>query len=187
MSKNLSKMEGVRMGFMQFFKKKDARANHLFDEQDRQLSAERKRLNTELENMRKAHAMQEERARHELEMMKIRSEIDELAEELEPEDEIEGASPETAMVMGLVNRLFTPGSQATTLTSVVPPPVVSPSGGASIPDDVLKAHWERAPPNIKALAPRCTDEQVKEFIRAQMPGCDADTQERGLIIIRSST
>ncbi len=176
---------------MDFFKRRDPRLNHDFDEKDRALAAERKKLNTELSNMKQRHAMEEERERHELEMMRIRAEIEDLAEELAPEEEDTPAgsmNPEDVMVMKLLDKFLSSPAGVSTPAGTPPatPPASSP-GGVSIPDERLTQYWAAAPANIKALAPRCSDEQIKEFVRSQIPGIDTDSQERALSIIRSNT
>lgn len=170
------------MGLLDIFKRKDPRANHDFTPEDRDVAKERRALNIQLDNMRKRHEMEVARVEHEIEMRRLQADLEDLTEELEPEDEPdERVSPETAMVMKLIDKAFSSKGAGAPATQA--PPQVS---GVTIPDERLRDIWASVPANVKAMSKVSTDEQVKEFMRSQLPGIDEDTQNRALAIVRSA-
>lgn len=174
------------MGLFGWFKK-DARANHSFDEKDRELALERRRQNIELENLKRQNALDEERIRHEIKMAELQAELDEFADDEPPYDAMPqgyaGMAPEDAVAMRLIDRAFeargNPVKQAATAASPAAP------AAKRYTDAELSELWQRVPDTVKAMAPRCTDAQVCEFIKARMmPDADEDTMQRALKLAR---
>lgn len=54
----------------------------------------------------------------------------------------------------------------------------------SIPDTQLLNIWDSVPQSAKLRAHTLNDMQLKQFINAQLPGCDEDTYNRAIRIVR---
>jgi hypothetical protein len=162
------------------FKKRPANINHSFDDRDRELSLERKRMNIELDNARKRNEIEEENMRHELEMARMQDELDDFLGEEEPH----GMTIEDQAAMKLINAInLTPPQNASYIT---PQQTVS-AVGVSISDEELLKMWQAMPPQAKAASKVSTDEQLSEFMKVKlMPNADTDTLQRAIKIIRTA-
>jgi len=166
------------MGWFSIFKRKDARHNHMFDDKDRELSLERKRMNIELENAKKKNMIAEENMRHKLEMAQMQDELDELTG-YDDDDDDDGK------VSTMLLSLFDKAKSLTPAASPQPQTIASSPAGVSISDEDLKQLWDGVPQMAKDYAPKCTDAQVCEFIKVKMlPQADDETIQRALKVVR---
>jgi hypothetical protein len=152
---------------------KDPRANHSFDEKDRELSAARRRMNIEIENLRKEQEMERLRKEHELHMIEMQAQIDDL---VGLDDEYAGGqmSPEDALAMKLIDKIGEKKTEA-----------APPASTRSYTDDEIANIWSNVPSAHKILVPQCTDEQIKEYVTKQLlPQADADTLQRCVRLAR---
>lgn len=166
------------MAWFKWFKKPGTRAvNHTFDEEERELSWKRRKLNHELDEMRRRHEAEEERARHHLEMLEIQAEIKELQDATGDGSD----SVEDKMAMVLIEKLMT--SKPSAAPDVLKPTLERPA----VTDAQLRDIWDSVPVEIRSRAPECSDDQIREFIKARvLPSADEATIDRALAYVRSA-
>jgi len=165
------------MGLWSLFKK-DPRANHNFDEKDRELGAERRRLNIEIENLKKQHTLDEMRAEHALKMARIDDEMSDYDDDDEPA--AGGArSVEDEIALRLIDRIPKVAAPSTTN------PPAAPAALKRYTDEEIAAAWERVPAAHRAMVPKCTDPQISEYVTKQLfADADPDTLARCVKVAR---
>jgi len=180
------------MGLFDFLTGK-SKANYGFSEKDRELSIERRRRQKELEDLRQSNLLEEEKERHDTKMYELK--IAKLEKRMEYEDLMDdgsedlpvssGISEEGQMMMQLLKTI--PQLKQSQPAPTITPPVSSPSVPVVISDEQMQTMWAQVPAHIKAVVPKCNDDQIKEFVSAQMiPNADADTLNRAVKLARQS-
>lgn len=165
------------MGLLSWIKGKDARANHAFDEKDRELSAARRRINIEIDNLKKEQELERLRMEHALKMADLQDQMDEILGDEEEVYQNPQMSPEDALAMKLIDRIGEKKAAVTQTTSK-----------KSYSDAELTAMWEKVPLIAKQQIPKSTDENIKEFVlKYGAPDADEDTLNRCVKLARTLT
>lgn len=167
------------MGLLDWFKSKDARANHDFNDKDRELSKEIRRQRAEINALKMQHELERERVHHELEMTRLQQQL----EDMQPEEEIPeegGGNTTDMMMMAILSKMMnnTPGVSTQPTSSLRDSPVAPLTPGVSLSDEQINEYWENMPKFQKILAKKATDEQIGNIIRNKIPGIDQDSIDR---------
>lgn len=142
------------MGFLSIFKRKDKRNNHSFDETDRHLSLEMRRLNAE-----KKRVLQEiEIANAQYELERTRMRLEEMYEDDEEETTQTDLSSPDALLTTLLSQILLKGQQNNQNSSVNTSPLQNPS--------VVELSQEQIK-NIVDSIPKSTLKQIKKMNEEQ--------------------
>ena len=177
------------MGFFDFFKKKDPRGmNHSISDDERTLAAEVKHAKAEIAR---------EKARLELELMRLRVEKektelqaqienarDALAEFRESADDETGDSADS-ILMALLTQILNKN----------PPNSMGGGGNVAISrestppqqhltDAQINDIWQSMPHAAQKVARKLPDEQLKIYIKSNLPNIDDDSINRAIILIK---
>ena len=177
------------MGIFDWFKRKDKRANHTFNDGDREVSVEIRQKKKELELLK----LERENELSKLKMFKAKLELENEIEELQEAmaDNTDDMQPETDGTTELI-KLFAPLllKNINPSASVLDVPIQSFSPlqeqKLSLSDEQLKEIWNRTPEMAKNYAKKAPDDTISKLILSQMPNIDADTLARALKLIKTA-
>lgn len=167
---------------LSWFKGKDPRHNHEFNDGDRSAAADITNQKARLKKLE----MQKE---HEIKMMELEARELELEQELADlqgdDEEFDEEDSADALLVKLLQPILqrahsvSPSSHAAGLPA-------SPSPAQTMTDDQLRKIFEDLPVHLKSAARVSSDDRIQEAILNQYPGVDQDTLERAVKIVREN-
>lgn len=179
------------MSIFDLFRKKEEpeptkRKNlYSFSDEDRQISADIRRKKAEYQlELERLHA-EKEKIRLETEIADLRQQYEELT--TEPEEEEPSNNTADALILTLLSGILKANNQ-----SVPNPPVIHTQNNTQIPetgslsDDKLKGIWVSIPDEYKKKAKKMKDNELKNFLKFQLPTASEEEILRAIRIIREN-
>lgn len=174
------------MGLLDVFKRKEpAKKRHSFTDDDRMLSAEKRKLKQrldleilKLETTRDKLSLQAEIEQATQELQELRGDYD--------DEEPSGSSVEDTLITTLLTKVLS-GQQQTTSSQVSPTLTTSSVAplGVEMSNEQLETIWGSLPKKQQKIAKDMDDEQLKQLIKGQIPNVNDDTLVRAIGIVRS--
>jgi hypothetical protein len=176
------------MGFMDWFRTKDARANHDFNDKDRELSKEIRRQRAEIASLKMQHEIERERVHHELEMSRLQQQLEDMQPEDDDEPEEKSTDPMDVMMMAILSKMTSnsPAVVPNTNTEQIKTTVPLTTAGVSLTDEQINDYWDNMPKFQKVIARKATDEQIKNLLQNKIPGINEDSISRCIATIRGT-
>jgi hypothetical protein len=170
------------MGLLDWFKGKKEETEykpHLFTDEERGLSAEKRKLKNQLD-------MELMRLGAERDKITMQRDIEQARQDLEnlQSDGIEeegSSSMEDTLLATLLGKVLQ-GNKGNTDTVIPVQPVQVEQ--VSLPNEQLAEIWKKLPNHVKAMAKRMDDTQLASTIKGQIPNIDQDTLQRAIILVR---
>lgn len=193
------------MGILSFFKgKKEETTQHRFDDDDRKLSADMRKFNSEMKRQQAQLEMEAQKLEFErrklqmqLDMERIKAEIDDLVGVDDDTPDSTGNSADTMLQTLLMSVMMK--QQGVNIPTSAPPvntpqdTLQNPQSNSnqvqklSLSDDELKEIWNRdVPDKYKKLSKTLSDTAIMAFIKQNLPAYDDDTHARALKIARGN-
>lgn len=168
-------------------KTKDKRNNHTFDDEEREISKEITRKKAELRKLQ----LEREDGLHKLEIEKKKLELQKQIEETkyaleefeedDYEDDYEEDNPMDTTIKNFLSGILLKSQNNTANSNITPE-----SNGVVLSDEQLKTIWNNTPQQYKLISKQMNDEQIKTFIKQQMPTANEETLNRALYIVRNT-
>lgn len=148
----------VKIGLFDIFKRKDPRCNHDMNDEDRENSANTRKLKLELKRAQHDHDLALENLRFEQKRLELQQSIQELRDDIEDYngdyDEPGEQSTEDKLLTTLLTSILAKNQPGATITAA--PEDLTPADGEPS-DQELRRLWKKLPANYQA--------QAKELIK----------------------
>lgn len=169
------------MGFFDWFKRKD-HPGHILDDEDRKIGVETRQLRSRVKQEKDKLELERAKLEHELEMMRMRADLEALQDELygdEDEEEPAGGSNE-ALLASILMPMLTK-QQAPPQQQITPP---APSK-RHYSDAEIHTLLEMIPRSMRKIAKKLPDDALIARARQHAPDADDETIEKAISIVRS--
>jgi len=175
------------MGFFGLFKKKDNRANHDFNKDDRELSLQLRQQQIEFKKQKQELDLELQRLKAEREKILLESQIDEMKEKLGyfDNEEQEPENMTDSLIQAAILKFIGNTPQSVQPLNVA----VSESHSKTInkqhlTDEQINSYIEALPRHYFKIARKMSDEQLKVLISNQMPLLDEDSINRSVLLVK---
>jgi hypothetical protein len=188
------------MGIFSIFTKKKAENNYKgynFSDEEREFGAEIRAKNKEIKLLKLEREKELEILKYEKDRLRLKAEINELKDELQPEYEEDEPMQDNQTdntfnnLLGTVAMAMMQKNQpqhTNNLQSSNPPQTNSKNnddGKLSLNDEQLKDIISEIPKKYLILAKTMPDDTIKQYIRGKYPELDEETINRGIKIVKS--
>lgn len=162
------------MSILGWFAKRKKSKGYQFDDTDRELSAQKRMLNSQLRQKRQI-----------IELRKLQQELDDIESEMYPDMEgEEDDDTETVLMKSLLVPLLQNLNTPVAGTSPSVQPTEEVPQQEVISDDVLRAMIKKIPKQYLRLAKKLDDNELYHMIHGKFPGYDLFTINRAIKIFR---
>ena len=173
------------MGLFNLFKQKakDNRANYDFDIEDREISLELRKKKAEIKKLQLERQAELDRLEYERKLYELKADLEDLRGTFEEDETDNGNNNPDLMLMGLLAKILNKNSPQSSVEQ--PPQTQQASNLIKLSDEQINGYLDSLPKHALKIGKSWSDEQIKTFIKANIPNIDEESINRTITLLRN--